>query len=197
MHQTIDVLELAGSFRSGSINQALLATARELAPECLRLHATDLRTVPMYDGDLEAAGMPPEVANLRRAVSAADALLFVTPEYNGSLPPVLKNAIDWASRGYPESPLKGKLAVVVGASPGRSGTRSAQTHLRDILRRVGVISVDAPPVQIERSAGKIAGGRFVDAEVRDVVGSAMHALVEAVELSQSCGSMSAVVEADL
>ena len=94
----VRILALAGSFRSGSFNQALIRAARELAPEHVRIDDFDLRTVPFYDGDLEAAGEPEEVAALTGVIAGADALLLATPEYNGSVPAVLKNALDWASR---------------------------------------------------------------------------------------------------
>src|SRR5918911_352109 len=104
----IRVLALAGSFRKGSLNQALIQTARELAPDRVRIDGFGLRTVPFYDGDLEAAGDPVEVKTLKNAIAEADALLIVTPEYNGSIPAVLKNAIDWASCRSPNSPLRDK-----------------------------------------------------------------------------------------
>ena len=125
----IHVLALAGSFRSGSFNQALIRAARELAPEHVRIGDLDLSTLPFYDGDLEAAGDPEEVAALKTAIARADALLIATPEYNGSVPAVLKNAIDWASRRRPDSPLRNKPAAVMGASQTPGWTRRAQAHL--------------------------------------------------------------------
>ena len=92
------ILALAGSYRSGSYNQALIAAARELAPGGVEIVDFDLRTVPHYDGDLEAAGDPEPVQALKQAVRDSDALLVVTPEYNSGVPGVLKNGIDWSSR---------------------------------------------------------------------------------------------------
>ena len=138
----VHILALAGSFRKGSLNQALIRAARELAPEHVRIGDLDLSTLPFYDGDLEAAGDPGKVTALKSAIAGADALLVATPEYNGSVPAVLKNAIDWASRRRPDSPLKGKPAAVVGASPSPGGTRRAQAHLREVLGSVGADIVD-------------------------------------------------------
>ena len=97
---------MVGSFRKGSLNQALIHAARELAPDHIKIDDFDLRTVPFYD-DLEAAGDPKEVAALKSAIADSDALLIATPEYNGSIPAVLKNALDWASRPPADSPLNG------------------------------------------------------------------------------------------
>ena len=183
---------LVGSFRKASLNQALLATARELAPDAIAIGEVDLRQVPFYDGDVEAAGAPPEVNELMEAVRAADALLVITPEYNGSIPAVLKNAIDWASRGYPEAPISGKLAAVMGATPGRGGTAAAQQDLQKILARVGAVVVDAPTVAVASATDLVEDGRFVDEGVRADIDAVLSAVIDAVCLGRDCGSVSAV-----
>ena len=178
----VRILALAGSFRSGSFNQALIRAARELAPEHVRIDDFDLRTVPFYDGDLEAAGEPEEVAALKGVINGADALLLATPEYNGSVPAVLKNALDWASRRRPDSPLRGKPAAVMGASPSPGGTRRAQAHLREVLERVGVGVVDEPSLHLARAFEHVSDGRLVSEEAREVVGEIVDGLVDAVVL---------------
>ena len=178
----VRILALVGSFRSGSFNQALIRAARELAPEHVRIDDFDLRTVPFYDGDLEAAGEPEEVAALKGAINGADALLLATPEYNGSVPAVLKNALDWASRRRPDSPLRGKPAAVMGASPSPGGTRRAQAHLREVLERVGVGVVDEPSLHLARAFEHVSDGRLVSEEAREVVGEIVAGLVDAVVL---------------
>ena len=120
----MQVLGIAGSLRSASYNRALLRAARELAPAGAEIVDFDLRELPFYDGDVEAAGDPEAVAAFKDAIRAADALLIATPEYNHGLPGVLKNAIDWASRPALASPLAGKPVAIMGASTGRGGTRS-------------------------------------------------------------------------
>ncbi len=175
----IRVLALAGSFRSGSLNQALIRAARELAPERVRIDDFDLGTVPFYDGDLEAQGDPREVAALKRAIARADALLVATPEYNGSVPAVLKNAIDWASRRPPDSVLRGKPAAVMGASPSRGGTRRAQSHLREILARAGA-DVVGPSLYLARAFEHVAEGRLASEDAREAVREIVAGLVDAV-----------------
>ncbi len=180
--EKIRVLALAGSFRSGSLNQALIRAACELAPDHVRIHDYDLRTVPFYDGDLEAAGDPEEVAALKGAIARADALLIATPEYNGSVPAVLKNAIDWASRRPPDSPLRGKPAAVMGASPSRGGTRRAQSHLREILDRAGVDVIGEPSLYLARAFEHVADGRLTSEDAREAVREIVAGLVDAVAI---------------
>src|SRR6185369_76985 len=95
---TVSVLGVAGSLRKASFNRALLRAAVELAPATLQIETFELDAVPLYNGDVEAVGDPPGVAALKQAIAAADAVLFVTPEYNHGVPGVMKNAVDWASR---------------------------------------------------------------------------------------------------
>lgn len=184
------ILGLAGSFRAGSLNQSLLGAAADEAPANVIIERFDLRPVPFYDGDLEQAGDPPEVVSLKRATRLADALLIVTPEYNGSLPAVLKNALDWTSRGYPDSALRGKITAIMGATPGRGGTRGAQAHLREILTRVGAVVLDGPLVEISSAASHIRDGRVESEDVRNMVRETVTALTECVALARRCGSES-------
>lgn len=130
------VLALAGSLRRNGYNRRLLQAAARCAPAGTHVDIYDaLSDVPLFDEDLEAAthGGPDAVCRLRTAIDAADGLLIATPEYNQSLPGVLKNAIDWVSRPAPEEVLLGKPAAIIGATPGRWGTRLAQAALRHTL----------------------------------------------------------------
>ena len=175
----IHVLALAGSFRSGSFNQALIQAAREMAPKHVRIGDLDLRTLPFYDGDLEAAGEPEEVAALKSAIAGADALLIATPEYNGSVPAVLKNAIDWASRRGPDSPLRNKPAAMMGASPSPGGTRRAQAHLREVLDRAGADVVVGPSLHLARAFEHVSDGRLTSEDAREAVREIVAGLVDA------------------
>ena len=180
-NETIRILALSGSYRAGSFNRALIRAARELAPEHVRIDDFDLRTVPFYDGDLEAAGDPEEVAALKRSIDGADALLIATPEYNGSVPAVLKNALDWASRRRPEAPLRGKPAAVMGASPSPGGTRRAQAHLREVLDRIGVGVIDEPSLYLARAFEHVSDdGRLASEEAREAVREIVAGLVDTV-----------------
>ena len=135
------ILGISGSLRKASYNTALLHAAAELAPEDVRLETAGIHGIPLYDGDVEAAeGIPAAVAELKDRAAAADGLLLVTPEYNNSIPGPFKNAIDWMSRPPTDSArvFGGKPVALVGASPGRFGTLSAQTAWLPVFRALGL-----------------------------------------------------------
>ena len=162
MSRPIHVLGFAGSLRRDSFNRAALRAAGELLPDGMALEVFDLRPIPLYDGDLEAAGLPEPVRQFRGRIAAADALLIATPEYNYSMPGVLKNAIDWASRP-PDSPLNGKPLAIMGASQGRLGTARAQYHLRQTCVFTNLLPVNKPEVFIATAQEKFdAQGRLTD-----------------------------------
>ena len=112
----------------------------------------------------------------------ADALLIATPEYNGSVPAVLKNAIDWASRRRPDSPLRNKPAAVMGASQSPGGTRRAQAHLRDVLHRTGADGVDGPSLYLARAFERVSDGRLTSEVAREAVREIVTGLVDAVAI---------------
>ena len=131
---------LGGSLRRGSLNSGLLRAAAELAPAGTTLAVHGIAGIPLYDGDEEAAnGIPTVVAELKNAIAAADGLLIATPEYNGSIPGVLKNAIDWLSRPIEDIArvFGGKPVALIGASPGGFGTVLAQEAWLPVLRKLG------------------------------------------------------------
>src|SRR5688572_3712231 len=113
----ITVLGIAGSLRKASYNRALLHAAAQRAPSDMTLVPYALDDVPLYNGDVEAAGDPPGVVAFKKAIAAANGVLFVTPEYNHGVPGVMKNALDWASRPARGAPLGGKPVGIIGASP--------------------------------------------------------------------------------
>jgi chromate reductase len=163
----ISIVGVAGSLRAGSFNRRALAAAVELAPEGASILPFEgLGEIPLYNEDVKARGFPPAAAAFRQAIAAADALLFVTPEYNYSVPGVLKNAIDWASRP-PDMPLIGKPAAVMGASTGLMGTVRAQLHLRQILSGLNMPVLSRPEVLIREAAAKFdSEGRLTDEDTR-------------------------------
>ncbi len=172
----ISVLGISGSLRAGSFNTALLRACSELTPDGMSLEITDaVRAIPLFDGDLFAAGFPEPVVALRAAIARADALLIATPEYNYSVPGGLKNALDWCSRG-PDQPFAGKPAAILGASPGMSGTMRAQTHLRDIAVFLDLRLLNRPEVILPRCADRFEGGVLKDVPTRQLLADLLVAL---------------------
>ncbi|HEV2791459.1 MAG TPA: NADPH-dependent FMN reductase [Solirubrobacterales bacterium] len=154
------VLGITGSLRRDSLNHALLREAAERLPAGAELVEFErLREIPPYDGDLEAFETPEAVAELRRAMREADAVLVATPEYNHSIPGVLKNALDWASRPAGQSALTGKPAAVVGASTGMFGAVWAQAETRKVLSALGGRVVEAE-LPVARAATLYRDGRL-------------------------------------
>lgn len=193
MERTVKILALAGSYRRASLNQALITAAREEAPASVDFREFDLREVPFYDGDVEEAGLPPEVERLKAAVREADALLLVSPEYNSGIPAVLKNGIDWSSRVYPDAPISGKLAAIIGATPGGSGTKFAQEQLRQVVGRAGAVLIEAPEVMLARAGEAIEDGQVRSGDVRAKVRAVVEALEMSVRLCVDEGSLAAVM----
>jgi chromate reductase len=171
------ILGISGSLRRGSHNTSLLRAAATLLPPGVLLEVYDgLRDLPPYDPDHDLEPAEPAVAGLREAIAAADGVLIATPEYNGSIPGVLKNALDWASRPFPESALKGKPVAVIGASTGLFGAAWAQADVRKVLGIIGAdVIEDELPVGMADSA--IIDGELVEAEQRGVLQSLVHILL--------------------
>ena len=153
MPQTIQILGIAGSLRKGSYNRAALRAAQQLAPDTARIDIFELHGIPVFNQD-EEGNLPPKVAALKDAVRAADAILIVTPEYNYSVPGMLKNAIDWASRPYGQSAWEGKPVAVMGAAAGPLGSARAQYHLRQTFVFLNMYPVNRPEVMISSAQEK-------------------------------------------
>jgi chromate reductase len=145
--QTVNVRVLVGSLRSGSYSRRMAHALARLAPEPLALSIVEIGAMPLYNQDLEAAPPEPWVA-FRREIKAADALLFVTPEYNRSIPAPLKNAIDVGSRPKGAAVWNGKPSAVIGVSPGVLGAFGANNHLRQCLMCLFVPTMPAPEAYI-------------------------------------------------
>jgi chromate reductase len=171
------ILGFAGSLRKGSFNKALLRAAAELLPADTELETIDLEGIPGFNADLEAT--PPEkVKEFKARIRAADAVLIVTPEYNYSVPGVLKNAIDWASRPYGDSAWTGKVVGMMSVSTGMLGGSRAQYHLRQTFLFLDVKSVTKPEVFVTFAAQKFdESGKLIDEPTRKVVRDFLQALV--------------------
>jgi chromate reductase len=138
------ILAIAGSLRQGSYNLGLLRAAHEVAPEWVEVQFFDIGTLPFFNEDVEAAGDPEPVRQFKDAIRASNALLIATHEYNRSVPGILANAIDWASRPTGRSALRNKPVAVMGAVLGKSGSANAQAILRGVLGRIGAVVVPDP-----------------------------------------------------
>lgn len=144
MSSKLKILGISGSLRKESKNTALLHTAQDLAPEDMTIDVFDLANIPFYNQDDEKEGNPEPVQRMIEAMNKADALLFACPEYNFSLAPVLKNAIDWASR-QDKSPIDDKPAAIMGVGGG-AGSGRAQQHLRQVFVFTNTHAMNKPEV---------------------------------------------------
>lgn len=160
----VKVLAISGSLRARSYNTALALAARTHAPSGVGVTCYDgLRDIPPFDEDYDTEAALAPVADLRRRISEADALLIVTPEYNGSMPGVLKNALDWASRPSGRSALDGKTVALAGASTSQFGTVRAQLALRQMFASIGATVLPQPEVLVFRAQDRFDdGGNLTD-----------------------------------
>src|SRR6476646_37712 len=165
----IKILGIAGSLRKGSFNRMALKVAQGLVPAGATLDALDLPDLPGFNQDNEKTP-PAAVSELKAKIRAADAILLVTPEYNYSIPGVLKNAIDWASRPYGDSAWIGKPVAVMGASVGVIGTARAQYHLRQVFVFLDMDPVNQPEVMINASKSFDDQGNLTDPTTTDLIG---------------------------
>ena len=168
----IRLLGIAGSLRQGSFNLALLRAAAELAPPECAIEVATIEGIPLYDGDVEADGIPPAVQSLKEKVAAAHGLILVTPEYNNSIPGPFKNAIDWLTRPTSDIPrlFHDRPVAVCGASPGPGGTRFAQLAWVAVFRVLGMQPWFGRTLALGE-AGKLfdAAGNLRDEKSRDQV----------------------------
>lgn len=165
MSETIKILAFAGSLRRDSYNRALLRAAQAGAPETMTIEVLDLLSVPLYNGDVEAAGLPEGVAAFKAAIAAADAVLIATPEYNHGVPGVTKNAVDWASRPPRGAPLNAKPVGIIGASPGITGTARGQSQLRQAFEFTNSYCMQQPELLVFKAHEKFdAEGNLTDAD---------------------------------
>jgi chromate reductase len=181
--RVFNVVGFAGSLRGGSFNRALLRAATELAPRALNIVIHELDGIPLYNGDIEAAGVPQSVVQLRDVIRKADGLLIATPEYNHGVPGVLKNTIDWLSRPPRNSALNSKVAAIMGASPGIMGTARGQSQLRQAFVFTNTYALLQPEVLVGRAHEKFdADGRLVHQATRDFLATFLQRFTELIAL---------------
>jgi len=178
MNANIQIIGFAGSLRRNSYNKASLRAASQLLPEGASLEVVDLAPIPFFNEDLESEGIPSAVVEFKNKIALADALLIATPEYNYSIPPVLKNALDWASRGK-DSPLNGKPLAIMSASPGMFGGARAQYHLRQVCVVLNLLPLNRPEVFIMNANSKFdQEGNLIDDYSRNAIANLLQALVD-------------------
>lgn len=184
-HRMLRVLGIAGSLRSGSYNRVLLRATQELAPGHMQITLFDLAPIPPYNSDVEAQGEPASVVALKSAIREADAVLIATPEYNRSIPGVVKNALDWASRPPTRSVLDGKPVAVMGASTGSFGTVRAQAHLQQLCVATNMLAMNRPQLFVAHAKGKFDDhGQLVDQDTRERLAKLLDALADWILLLQ-------------
>lgn len=172
------IVGIGGSLRRDSYNMALVRTAKEVAPKNVEIEIIDLSNIPLYNQDLEG-NIPEPVRELKRKVRSADAILIATPEYNRSVPGVLKNAIDWVSRPYGDNSFNDKPVAVMGATGGSViGTSAAQFALLPVFSFLNMHSMESGHLYITGAGEKISGGVVVDMETRELISDFVKRLVE-------------------
>jgi chromate reductase len=177
MDKPINILGFAGSLRKGSFNKALLRTAAESVPEDARLEIFDLEGIPPFNQDLEPT-MPERVKEFKSKIKSADAILIATPEHNYSIPGVLKNAIDWASRPYGDNSFEGKPVAVMSASTGMLGGARAQYHLRQVFVFLNMHPVNHPEILVAFANQKFdQNGRLTDEKTKELIRNLLDTLV--------------------
>ena len=177
MASKLSILGFAGSLRQESYNKAILRAAQEMVPSEAQLEIFDLAGIPLFNQDLENQPID-KVKKFKAAIRAADALLIATPEYNYSMPGVLKNALDVASRPYGDNALDGKPLAIMGASIGMIGTARAQYHLRQSCVFLNMHPLNLPEVIVPFAQEKIDDqGRVTDPKTREKITQLVEALI--------------------
>jgi chromate reductase len=177
MEKTIHILGVAGSLRKSSFNKSLLRVAVEVVPRDATLEIFDLEGIPPFNQDLEH--QPPEkVKEFKAKIRAADAILIATPEYNYSIPGVLKNAIDWASRPHGDNAFEGKAVALMGASIGMLGTARAQYHLRQTFVWLNMYPLNKPEILVPFANEKIdRDGKVTDQKTKEKIKELLESLI--------------------
>jgi chromate reductase len=182
MSKPIRILGIAGSLREGSYNRAALKAATGLVPDSAEIDIFDIGGLPGFNQDDEQ-NPPEKVVELKKKIRESDAVLFVTPEYNYSVPGVLKNAIDWASRPYGDSAWSGKPVAIMGASIGAIGTARAQYHLRQMFVFLDMHAVNQPEVMIGNASERFdAEGNLTDETTKKLISQLLEKLVDLTHL---------------
>ena len=173
MTAPLRIAALCGSLRDASYNRAMLHAAADLAPDGMDVEVYRLNDIPLFNEEVEAKGWPEPVQALRDAMETADGVIIGSPEYNFSIPGVLKNAIDWLFRPGGKGPLFGKPTCLMGASQGAFGTLRAQMHLREVCHYNAMPVLPKPEILIMKAQDKFKDGKLTDETTHDLISTAM------------------------
>jgi chromate reductase len=182
IHPDLNLVAIVGSLRAKSINRALFEAAVDVAPAGITITEVPIGHLPHFNQDLETPPLPDAVEAFHALIRPADGVLFFTPEYNYSIPGVLKNAIDWGSRPSGKGSLSKKPVMIFGAAGGRSGTMRAQIHLRSILGNLEMHAMPKPEFVLPFAGNAMEDGRFTDAAVRDQISTMLVAFADWIQL---------------
>lgn len=183
MADKLKIAGVSGSLREGSYNTATLRTLKALAADRLDIDIITLHDIELFNEDVEAKGWPPNVKALRERIEPAEGIIFATPEYNYSIPGVLKNAIDWLSRPERKGPIFNKPAAIMGATPAFVGTARSQAHLRQVAFYNGMPLLPTSEILIARAGKRFDDdGNLTDDETRDYLKDMAKKFADWVEL---------------
>lgn len=187
MSEPIKVAAFCGSLREASFNRLALKAFIERVPAGTTVDEISIGDWPLYDADLQAKGFPDKVQAAQKTILAADAVVIATPEYNYSVPGVLKNALDWLSRMQPQ-PFSGKTVAIIGASQGMIGTARMQYHLRQILVFLDAFALNRPEIMIGQAQNKFADGVLKDEVTAKLLTDLGAAIAHAVRRNKAASS---------
>ncbi|RIK43335.1 MAG: hypothetical protein DCC55_06075 [Chloroflexi bacterium] len=176
--RTLHILGISGSLRQDSYNRALLHAAQAVAPAAMEIDIYTIGEIPPFNADVEAEGDPEPVRAFKESIRRADALLIATPEYQHSIPGVLKNALDWASRPPGKSVLQQKPVAIMGTTTGQFGTARAQAALRQVLAYNQMPTVMKPEVLVAEAKERFVNGRLTDEAACKFIRQLLENLVE-------------------
>ena len=182
IHLDLNLVAIIGSLRAQSINRALFEAAIEVAPAGITITEVPIGNLPHFNQDLETPPLPDSVETFHALIRPADGVLFFTPEYNYSIPGVLKNAIDWGSRPSGNGSLSKKPVMIFGAAGGWSGTMRAQIHLRSILGNLEMLAMPKPEFVLPFAGNAMETGQVTDAAVRDQLHTMLVAFADWIDL---------------
>jgi chromate reductase len=175
---TLNFIGIAGSLRKNSFNRALMHAVQELVPDDAVIHTLDIGKLPLFNQDMES-DFPAEAQEMKDQIKASDGIIISTPEYNRSIPGVLKNAVDWTSRPYGKNAWAGKPVYVIGATPGVTGTTIAQSHLKHSLLYLNARVLGQPEFYLSNASEKFnEDEKLIHKETRQFLEEALQTFVE-------------------